>query len=139
MKITLILVIFLWYIVSLFYPKGLSLEPIWKLNFVREIWIYFSNKYQVSFFTWKHDWVLTLSSDQRVKIFSGGKYHSKSYFLNQALNRNFKISNKYSAANYFLPMLPMTVLIILLVGLTKKINLQHLFVKNQIVWNFQGK
>ena len=42
-----------------------------------------------------------------------------------------------STTNYFLPMLPMTELVILLVELTKEINLQHLFVKKQIVWNFQ--
>ena len=62
---------------------------------------------------------------QTVGSFSGGKHHSKRYFLKHAVNRNCKHGDKY-LVNYFLRM---TVLVILLVVLTAELNLQHLNVQ----------
>ena len=61
---------------------------------------------------------------------AGLKHHLKSYFSNQALNRNCKRGDKYFAINYFLLM---TVFVSLLMVLTEEMNLQHLFVKKQVV------
>ena len=58
-------------------------------------------------------------------FFSGGKHHSKSNFSNQALNKNCKSGDKYSAISF----LRMKLLVSLLVALTGEMYLQQLFVK----------
>ena len=62
---------------------------------------------------------------QRAGIFSGGKHHSKRYFLKHAVNRNCKHGDK-CLVNYYLGM---TVLVSSLVVLTAELNLQHVNVK----------
>ena len=62
---------------------------------------------------------------QRLGYFSGGKHHSKRYFLKHAINRNCRHGDKY-LVHYFLRM---TVFVSLFVVLTAELNLQHLNAK----------
>ena len=62
---------------------------------------------------------------QRLGSFSGGKHHSKRYFLKHAINRYCRHGDKY-LVHYFLRM---TVFVSLFVVLTAELHLQHLNAK----------